>query len=141
MRTHLRGRPYLQKPDERAVTQQRAQRHQVGNGHPRRKGNLLPAEMPEFPGGEVALEKYIIKHTNIPTQWKEEGPEEGKVYFSFVVDQDGIVRDVKVLSDKAGYGCGESNTGMFFSMPAWKPGRQNGHRVNVRMQLPVIFRR
>ncbi len=58
--------------------------------------------MPEFPGGECAMKKYLKDHIMYPdpaiAQWIE-----GTVYVRFTVDKDGSVRDVEVLR-----GIGES---------------------------------
>ena len=94
-------------------------------------------QMPEFPGGEVEMIKYIVKNTHYPQIAKENGIS-GKVFLTFVVDQEGKVNDVKILRGIGG-GCDEEAIRVVKSMPAWKPGKQNGRPVKVQYNLPYNF--
>ena len=95
-------------------------------------------QMPEFPGGSKALMEYISRNIQYPEIARENGYE-GTVALSFVVNQDGNITDVTILRDVPG-GCGAEAVRVIKSMPAWKPGRQNGNVVKVRYKLPVKFR-
>ena len=46
----------------------------------------VPEQMPNFPGGEVALKNYISERLVFPSEAKEAGVE-GRVYVGFVVMQ------------------------------------------------------
>jgi Ca-activated chloride channel family protein len=95
--------------------------------------------MPEFPGGECAMKKYLKDHLIYPdpaiAHWID-----GTVYVCFIVDKDGSVRDVAVLRG-IGEAYDKEAIRVIQAMPKWKPGLQNGMPVAVRMTLPVKFGR
>jgi TonB family protein len=92
---------------------------------------------PEFPGGEKALEKYFTDNLNYPEAAKNAGIS-GKVMVSFVVEADGSLSDIRIMRG-LGFGCDEEVIRLIRQMPDWKPGKQRGKPVKVRMILPVIF--
>ena len=96
-------------------------------------------QMPEFPGGEGAMLKYIGEKTNYPAMERENGIQ-GTVFLTFVVRPDGSIDDVKVLRGVSG-GPNLANEAVrvIKSMPKWRAGKQNGREVNVQFQLPVRF--
>ncbi len=94
-------------------------------------------QMPEFPGGQDQLLDYLISNIKYPKKAEEKGIE-GRVYVSFVVNEDGSVSDVKVLRGIGG-GCDEEAVRVVQSMPNWKPGVQKGKPVKVAYNLPVRF--
>ena len=96
-------------------------------------------QMPEFPGGENAMLKYIAEKTNYPAMERENGIQ-GTVFLTFVVRPDGSIDDVKVLRGVSG-GPNLANEAVrvIKTMPKWKAGKQNGREVNVQFQLPVRF--
>ena len=53
-------------------------------------------QMPQFPGGEAALMKYLQSHINYPPMAAENNVQ-GKVVVQFVVDKTGKVGEVKVV--------------------------------------------
>jgi protein TonB len=95
-------------------------------------------EMPTFPGGDEALYSFVGKQIVYPEIAKRAGVE-GKLYIQFVVRTDGKVTDVTVQKG-IGAGCDEEAVRVVKSMPNWKPGRQNGHPVNVRISIPIVFK-
>ena len=94
-------------------------------------------DMPEFPGGEEALFKYLGKETKYPPMAKDAGVQ-GIVYVSFVVMEDGNIQDVEVLRG-IGAGCDEEAVRVVKSMPKWNPGKQRGKPVRVQYRLPIRF--
>ncbi|HAP01688.1 MAG TPA: hypothetical protein DCQ93_07180 [Bacteroidetes bacterium] len=96
--------------------------------------------MPEFPGGDAEMTKYLKKTIQTNRQWRQDGSE-GTIVYQFVVNKEGKVSDVKIKRDGVSYGLAELNTSAFLGMPNWKPGFQNGHPVNVLMCIPVIFKK
>ena len=94
--------------------------------------------MPTFPGGEEAFYTYVGKKIEYPEIAKRAGVE-GKVYIQFVVRSDGKVTDVTVAKG-IGAGCDEEAVRVVKSMPNWKPGRQNGHPVNVKISVPIVYK-
>ncbi len=94
-------------------------------------------EMPSFPGGDEALLKYLGKNIKYPAIAKDAGIQ-GTVYVTFVVDEKGDVKDVKVLRSIGG-GTDEEAIRVVESMPRWKPGKQRGKAVKVQYNLPIRF--
>ncbi|MBL7954649.1 MAG: energy transducer TonB [Flavobacteriales bacterium] len=94
-------------------------------------------EMPSFPGGEAELFKYLGKTVKYPPMAQDAGIT-GVVYMTFVVDEQGKVRDPKVLRGIGG-GCDEEAIRVVKAMPAWEPGKQRGKPVRVQYNLPIRF--
>ena len=95
-------------------------------------------EMPEFPGGMKALMDYLSTNVKYPEAAKQAGIS-GRVTTAFVVGEDGVIRDVKVLRSVSPELDAEAIRVMS-SMPKWKPGKQDGKPVPVRYTVPVNFR-
>lgn len=94
-------------------------------------------KMPEFPGGEEKLYKYLrdnLKYPDMATQQNIQG----KVYVQFVVEKDGSIANPKVLRDIGG-GCGDEALRVVRAMPKWNPGIQRTKKVRVQYTLPVNF--
>jgi periplasmic protein TonB len=94
-------------------------------------------EMPTFPGGEAAMYDYLRTKIKYPAMARENNIT-GRVYINFVVDKDGVIKDVKVLRG-IGFGCDEEAVRVIKSMPSWKPGKQNGRSVPVSYNMPINF--
>jgi periplasmic protein TonB len=93
-------------------------------------------QMPEFPGGEAAMLKYL---TSIPyPPIAKENDIEGSVYIRFVVDKAGKVTEVTVAkgSDRI---LNEAALEHIKKMPQWKAGKQNGKEVKVQYIVPIKF--
>jgi protein TonB len=95
-------------------------------------------ENPEPPGGAAGYAKYLAEHIKYPARAIDAGVQ-GTVYISLVVDKTGNVSDVKIKSDRVGYGCGEEAVNVISKMPPWKPGKMGGKPVKVRYTIPVKF--
>lgn len=95
-------------------------------------------QMPEFPGGEAALSKYLSENIRYP-QSASNANQQGKVQVKFVVNEDGSISNV-VTTRGFGFGSEDESIRVVSGMPRWKPGRNNGKAVKVWFQLPVIFR-
>lgn len=94
---------------------------------------------PTFPGGEEALAKYLGKNIRYPHVAAENGIE-GIVVVQFVVDREGNVKDIKVVTPAKGGGLEQEASRVIKAMPKWKPGKQNGRYVSVLYSIPVNFR-
>jgi protein TonB len=94
-------------------------------------------KMPEFPGGDDSLLKFINMNTTYPDSAKAEGIT-GRVYVTFVIDESGKVTDAKILRG-LGYGCDEEVLRVMSIMPLWSSGMQNGKAVKVQYNLPFVF--
>jgi TonB family protein len=93
--------------------------------------------MPEYPGGENEMMKFLAENIKYPTAAKENGIS-GKVYVTFIVDQNGLIGDITILRG-IGAGCDEEAMRVIKMMPKWKPGTQRGQAVRVQYNLPIKF--
>ena len=95
-------------------------------------------QMPQFPGGDQALLKFLSSHINYPPMAAENNVQ-GKVQLQFVVEKDGRVGEVKVIRsvDKD---LDKEAVRVVKLLPKFTPGRQNGQPVRVWYTLPVQFK-
>lgn len=93
--------------------------------------------MPEFPGGDVALRTYIAQNVKYPEIAKENGLS-GKVFVQFVINQKGEVENVKIARgvDPA---LDKEAIRVVQNLPKWKPGSQRGKPVRVSYTVPINF--
>lgn len=94
-------------------------------------------QMPEFPGGSMALRKHIAQQIKYPMSAQEHGIQ-GDVYVSFVINSFGAVSDVKVARSVDPALDNEAMR-VIYTMPKWNPGMQQGKAVNVAYTLPITF--
>jgi len=98
-----------------------------------------PTVMPEFPGGQNALETYVNNQVQYPEQAIEDNTA-GVVRVSFVVDEHGKVTNAKIIGgQKVGDGLDEEALRVVNNMPAWKPGKVKGRNIKTRLELPINF--
>ena len=95
-------------------------------------------DQPEFPGGLSAFYKFVGKTMKYPKQARRMGIE-GKVYVRFIIDENGSVTNVEAVKG-IGAGCDEEAVKVLKSSPKFKPGKQRGRPVKVRMSLPIVFK-
>lgn len=95
-------------------------------------------DQPQFPGGMPAFYKFVGDNMKYPAQARRMGIE-GRVFVQFVVDKDGTVTEVKSVKG-IGAGCDEEAERVLRMSPKFKPGKQRGRAVKVRMVLPIIFK-
>lgn len=95
-------------------------------------------EMPSFPGGEEELLRFIAQKVKYPEIARRAGVE-GKVFVSFVVEKNGTITELQVVKG-IGAGCDEEAIRVIQLMDKWKPGRQNGNPVRVRISIPFLFK-
>lgn len=94
-------------------------------------------QMPRFPGGEVAMHKFINENLKIPASVYEPGIQ-GRVTIRFVVSKTGEVTDVTVIRGvEPAYD--KEVARVIRSMPKWIPGKQNGVTVPVYFTLPILI--
>jgi protein TonB len=95
-------------------------------------------QMPEFPGGQAALLKWITEHIKYPAVAEENGIQ-GRVIATFVVERDGSVTDVQVARG-VDPSLDKEAIRVLKQMPRWNPGKQNGAPVRVKYTVPVTFK-
>lgn len=94
--------------------------------------------MPQFPGGDQAMMKFVSENVQYPEEAKEKEIS-GRVMVGFIVEKDGSISDVKVVKGIGG-GCDEEAVRVVKAMPKWKPGKEKGKPVRVSYQMPIIFK-
>jgi protein TonB len=94
-------------------------------------------EMPVFPGGTEALMLFIQQHLKYP-KLAIDNSIQGRVFLSFVVSKTGKVDRAEVVRG-LGYGCDEAALEVIKQLPKWKPARQNGENVAVKLSIPIQF--
>ena len=100
---------------------------------------MVVETMPEFPGGQQALFKYLGENVKYPVIAQENGIQ-GRVICQFVVNKDGSIVDVVVVRSSGEPSLDKEALRVISSMPKWKPGKQRGKPVRVKYTLPVNFR-
>ena len=92
-------------------------------------------QMPEYPGGMSALQKYLSEKTAGSPMKGKAG---GRVMVGFTVAETGKIKDVRVLqSDEASLN--QEAERIVSEMPDWIPGKQRGRPVPVKYTVPIRF--
>ncbi|MCF6364882.1 MAG: energy transducer TonB [Bacteroidales bacterium] len=94
--------------------------------------------MPEYPGGIMALRRWIGSNVNYPAVARENGIQ-GTVYLRFEVTKTGAVGKVE-LQKGVDPLLDEEAIKVVKKLARFKPGVQNGRKVNVWFSLPVTFK-
>lgn len=100
---------------------------------------VVVESMPEFPGGQQALFKYLSENVKYPVIAQENGIQ-GRVICQFVVNKDGSIVDVEVVRSGGDPSLDKEAIRVIKSMPKWKPGKQRGKAVRVKYTVPVNFK-
>ena len=93
--------------------------------------------MPLPEGGYEGFYKLLSKKMRYPSK-AQRNHTQGKVFVEFTVDKTGSVSNMKILKG-LGDGCDEE-TMRVIALAKWKPGKQRGVPVNVRMVQAIEFR-
>jgi len=99
--------------------------------------NIVKDQLPQFPGGDTELLKFLYQNILYPKVASEKGIQ-GLVIVEFVVNEDGSLSDYKILRDIGG-GCGEETIRVLKTMPNWIPAIERGIPIKVDFKLPVRF--
>ena len=93
--------------------------------------------MPQFPGGEQAMLKFIADNTKYPKEAKERGIE-GRVMVEVIIDKNGKIREPKIIlsNDQS---LNNEAMRVVQSMPDWEPGTLRGEPKNVRYTISFRF--
>lgn len=129
----------LQTPPNKE-TETSENKSKTGNTNTTERVHVVSETMPEFPGGQYALFKFISKNLNYPKDAKKKGIQ-GKVMVQFIVEKDGTIGNIRIYKgispelDKEAIRVFSLPT-----MPKWKPGTSDGVAVRVRYSVPIIFK-
>jgi protein TonB len=94
--------------------------------------------MPKFPGGDIALQKYIASHVQYPVSARENNIQ-GKVYVQFVINKRGEVENVSIVRGVES-SLDKESIRVVESLPKWSPGLQHGKPVSVYYTVPIYFK-
>jgi protein TonB len=96
-------------------------------------------EMPVFPGGPSAMQKYLEEHIVRPDQMREicSGT---RLIAGFVVEKDGSLSQISII--KSINGCPDFDfevLRVIKNMPKWEPGKFNGRWARCYYKMPVYI--
>lgn len=94
-------------------------------------------QMPQFPGGDAALFRYLGSQIKYPAIDKDLGIK-GTVYVKFIVEKDGSISGVELLKGVSPTIDAEAIR-VVKGMPRWNPGKQREEPVRVFFNLPIRF--
>jgi protein TonB len=94
-------------------------------------------ESPQFPGGLLAMQRWLRDNLRYPTVAEEMGIQ-GIVTLEFVVGRDGAIRDISILRG-VDPSLDKEAIRVVSKMPKWIPGKQGGNPVSVKFTMPVKF--
>ncbi len=103
--------------------------------------HLTPVEvvecMPIFPGGVSALMKWLDAHIIYSAASVRKGVE-GDMEVCFIVDKDGVVKDMKVTRSLDA-SLDQIALSALKNMPHWEPARTHNDFTAVQITLPIHF--
>lgn len=99
---------------------------------------LLVEEAPAPEGGMDAFYQYVSQNLEYPRAARQMNVT-GRVFIQFVVDKTGNLTEMQVVKG-IGFGCDEEALRVLQKAPKWKPGKQRGRPVRVKMTIPIFFK-
>jgi protein TonB len=112
-------------------------KEEVQESEPEEVPFVVVEEMPMYPGGDVALLKYISENVVYPEVAKENNIQ-GRVIVRFCVTAKGGVSQVSVLKGVDPELDAEAIR-VVQTLPQFKPGKQGGKPVPVWYMVPITF--
>lgn len=98
----------------------------------------LAEKLPEFPGGQQAMNQFIIDNVKYPDEARKNGIQ-GKVLVSFLVSSTGKLKNINVV-ESVNELLDKEAVRVISSMPNWIPGEVDGKPVDMEMKLPIQFK-
>ena len=98
---------------------------------------VIVEDMPKFPGGDIALLKWISKSVKYPVLAQENGIK-GCVHMNFVINESGNIENIVVVRG-VDPSLDKEAIRVIKKMPKWEPGKQRGKAVKVSFSLPINF--
>lgn len=95
--------------------------------------------MPEFPGGQQAMFKFINENIMYPVIAQENNIQ-GRVICQFVVDTDGSIINAFVVRSGGDVSLDVEAIRVINLMPKWKPATLKGKPVRLVFTIPISFR-
>ena len=95
-------------------------------------------QMPEFPGGEANLLRFIGSNLKYPES-AQKAKIQGTVILRFVVNKEGKVEHGEIIRSLSP-DCDREALRIVNLLPTWIPGKQDGKNVAVWYTLPLRFK-
>ena len=95
-------------------------------------------QMPQYPGGDEAMMKFIQKNIQYPTMERDDDIQ-GRVVVGFVVNEDGSLSNITIKKGVSS-GIDKETIRVVKLMPKFIPGKQQGKAVRVQYVLPIMFK-
>ena len=99
---------------------------------------MVVEQMPEFPGGEAEMRKFIAENVQYPEDAKLSGAS-GTAYIKFVVDKNGKVTLPDVIKSSGTESIDNEALRVIKLLPDFKPGMQRSQVVDVQLTVPIKF--
>lgn len=99
-----------------------------------RKVFTFTEELPDFPGGQEALVKFILHNLKFRADM-----EQYSLYLTFIVEQDGTIKDMGITGKSPALYSTLDKEGLrvLSIMPRWQPGKCNGQPVTFLVNYPI----
>ena len=94
--------------------------------------------MPQFPGGETELRRFITSELDYPLEARV-NKESGEVLVAFSIGMDGYISGVRVVRSVSESLDAEA-VRVVSKMPPWIPGKKSGRPVRAEMTIPINFK-
>lgn len=94
--------------------------------------------MPEYPGGNDSLFKFILKNINYPSIPETDSEIRSRLVLSIVINKDGSVSDIKVKRSIS-KNFDDEAIRVVKLLSKFKPGEHNGVPVRVEFVVPMMF--
>ena len=99
---------------------------------------MVVEQMPEYPGGEAEMRKFIAENVQYPEDAKLSGAS-GTAYIKFVVDKNGKVTLPEIIKSSGTESIDNEALRVIKMLPDFKPGMQSGQAVDVQLTVPIKF--
>ncbi|HJX71863.1 MAG TPA: VWA domain-containing protein, partial [Bacteroidales bacterium] len=96
---------------------------------------LTVEKMPAYPGGLQEFSSYVSKNLVLPADVQ---PENQKILVEFIVDVDGSVIEIRILTN-VDQKMRDEIIRVIKTCKKWTPGMQRGKAVRVKMIVPVVL--
>ena len=94
--------------------------------------------LPEFPGGMVALMKWLTQNLKYPPA-AQKAHMQGEVTVSFIINTDGTTSDPKIIRSAGAHFDSEALR-VVRMMPRWQPGEDHGKPCRTMFAIPIVFK-
>lgn len=95
--------------------------------------------LPEFPGGQGAMMKYLGSAIKYPEAARK-AKAQGMVALGFVIEKDGSLSNIENLTTTVRPDLVAEAIRVIQAMPKWTPGMDEGKPVKVKFTLPIKFK-